>query len=209
MNLRRIIDNLQLRGKFNLLLAIQILALILVGSMGWMTVAELQRGQGEITDQLNKTAALSRVLNDINVFRTVHTSMIGGAADPDYITAREGKLKEYADSLHKNLKALQVLPWSTENKVLLDEGLQAFEKYDKGFPALLAEARVDRNPKTIDRLMEANVGQMRTARERILKVQKAAEEAAQKTIQKDVNQSSAGKTWILGVSLGPSSSVPS
>lgn len=201
MNLGKITDNLRMRGKFRLLLAIQTLALVVVGGLGWFSVTELQQGQGELAVQLSKTAALSRVLNGMNIFRTLHTSMIGGAGDPDYIALREGKLKEYSDTLQKDMAALKALSWPAEEKVLLDEAIQAFQKYDAAFPALLAEARSDLSPKTISRLMEGNVAVMRTAREKVLKLQKAAEEGAEKIIKEDVEHSSTGKAWIIGVSL--------
>ena len=71
------IDDLRIRGKFNLLLGIQILALILVGGIGWMTVSKLQVGQVEISEQLVEAAALSRVLNDMNLVRAAHISLMG------------------------------------------------------------------------------------------------------------------------------------
>ena len=194
-------DSLQMRGKFNLLLTIQILALLLVGGVGWGVVTELQQGQGGLALQLKKTATASRVLNGMNIFRTIHTSMIGGAADPEYIAAREGRLKDYTEILQKDLQALQKLPWTPEEKTVLDEGVQAFEKYDKGFPALMAEARSDQTPKTISRLMEGNVEIMRMARDRVLKLQKGAEVAAEKSILEDTSQAANGKGWIVGVSL--------
>ncbi len=201
MNLGKITDTFKMRGKFNLLLAIQTLALLVVGGLGWFTVAQLQNGQVEVTEQLRETAALSRVLNGMNIFRTLHMSMVGGAADPDYITLREGKLKEYSDTLEKDMTALQALAWSAEDKVLLDEATAAFRKYNQGFPPLLEEARTDRNPKTISRLMETNVEVMRTARDRILKVQLAAEASAAATIKKDVAYSSNAKAWIVGLNV--------
>jgi methyl-accepting chemotaxis protein len=201
VNLGKTTDNLKIRSKFLVLLATQILALLLVGGLGWLTVSKLQGGQENLASQLSKTVALSRVLNGMNIFRTVHTSLIGGGGDPEYINLRESKLKEYSDILQKDLAALQTLRWSPEEKVLLDEGVQAFQRYDKGFPALLAEARVDRNPKTISRLMEGNVEIMRVARDRMLKLQKAAETAADKAIKDDAIYSDRGKTWIVSVSL--------
>ena len=63
----------------------------------------------------------------MNLSRTLHTSLIGGAADPDYVTAREAKLREYSDTLQKDLKALQDLPWSPEERAVLDEALKADE----------------------------------------------------------------------------------
>ncbi len=191
-----------MRGKFNLLLTIQTLALVLVGGLGWLTVADLQAGQWEVATQLGKTATLSRVLNGMNVFRTLHTSMIGGAADPDYISLREGRLKDYSATLQKDLASLQTLTWPAEEKTLLDEGIQAFQKYDQGFPALLTEARSDRNPKTTARLLEGNVEIMRVARDRILKLQKAAEVGAEKAIKEGLGHAASGKAWILGVGLG-------
>jgi methyl-accepting chemotaxis protein len=201
MNFGRIVDNFRMRGKFNLLLAIQVLALAVVGGLGWFTVAELQRGQGDVSEQLVEAAALSRVLNSMNVIRTIHTSLIGGAADPDYVAVREKRLKEYSDTLQKELQSDQALSWSTEDKTLLDESTQAFQKYEQGFPALLAEARSDRSPKTIARLMEGNVESMRAARDRILKIQKATEADAELAIKTSVARAASGKIWIAGVGL--------
>lgn len=78
MSIGTYLDDLRMRGKFNLLLVIQTLALVLVASLGWSSVNELQQGQNDLAKDLAKTAALSRVLNGMNVFRTVHVSMIGG-----------------------------------------------------------------------------------------------------------------------------------
>lgn len=195
-------DNLRVRGKFNLLLTIQVSALILVGGLGWFTVASLRQGQRAVAEQLMETTALSRVLNDMNLIRTVHPSLIGAAADPDYLTAREGKLKEYLDTLEKDTRAMDSLDWSSEDKILLKEGIQAFEKYNAAFPAVMTEARTDRSPKTISRLMEANVGLIRTARDRILKLQQAGQSASEKALKDGTKRAAAGEGWILGVSLG-------
>ncbi len=201
MNLGKMTDNLRLRGKFNLLLSIQVLALVLAGGAGWLTVTELQAGQGEITEQLSEGATLSRVLNDINLVRAAHISLIGAAADPDYVTARAGKLKEYSETLRKDMSIFRSLPTSAEDKVLLDEAASAFEKYDKGFPALLAEARSDRSPKVISRLMEGNIADIRIARDRIQKIQKATEADAERAVKEDIKHASVGKALIAGVGL--------
>jgi len=201
MNFLKSIDQLRMRGKFNLLLAIQVLALVLVGGVGWMIVDALHQGQGNLSLQLQKTATTSRVLNGMNIARTLHTSLIGGAADPDYLTAREAKLREYSDTLRKDLKVLERLSWSAEEKTVLNEALAAFQKYENGFPRLLAEARSDRSAKTISRLMEANVEVMRLARDRILKLQKVAEANAEASIQADTSRAATGKIWILGFSV--------
>jgi methyl-accepting chemotaxis protein len=202
MDLLKQTDNLRIRGKFNLLLAIQVLALVLVGGAGWMIVDALHQGQGNLSLQLRKTATISRVLNGMNIARTLHTSLIGGAADPDYVAAREVKRKEYSDTLQKDLKALQGLSWTSEEKAVLNEALEAFRKYEDGFPALLAEARSDHSAKTISRLLEGNVEVMRLARERILKLQKVAEVNAETSIQTDTGRAATGKIWILVFSLG-------
>ncbi|MBI1752497.1 MAG: MCP four helix bundle domain-containing protein [Acidobacteria bacterium] len=202
MNIGRFTDQLEMRGKFNLLLIIQSIALVVVGGLGWQTVAELQHGQGEVKEQLAETAVLSRVLNGMNIFRTLHVSMIGGATDPDYLANRKQRMKEYSDTLQKDMAALRALSWSAEEKTQLEEGLQAFKKYDEAFPALLAEAQADHSPKTVSRLMEGNIDLMRTARERLLKVQKASEDSATKTMQEDTAYASSRKLWISGVGLG-------
>lgn len=139
-----------------------------------------------MAEQLEETAATSRVLNDLYVIRTIHVSMIGGSADPDYVASREKRHKEYQETLQKDLAPLKPLAWSPEDKVLLEESNQAFRKYLEGFPALLTEAQADRTPKTISRLMEANVEGVRTARDRILKVQKASETEGAEVIKQDM-----------------------
>jgi methyl-accepting chemotaxis protein len=201
MHLLKTIDSLRMRGKFNLLLAIQILALVLVGGAGWMIVDALHQGQGNLSLQLKKTATTSRVLNGMNIARTLHTSLIGGAADPDYVVARQAKLKEYSDTLQKDLKALQGLSWTPEEKAVMEEALAAFQKYEDGFPALLAEARSDHSAKTISRLLEGHVEVMRLARDRILKLQEVAEVNAGTSIQADTGRAAAGKIWIFAFSL--------
>ncbi|WLT30054.1 methyl-accepting chemotaxis protein [Geothrix sp. PMB-07] len=202
MSISTFTDRFQIRGKFNLLLSLQVLALALVGGLGWAAVNELQRGQQELAEQLRETAALSRVLNGINVVRTVHISLIGGAADPEYIAARETRLKGYEATLQQDLEALKPLTWSAQDKVLLDEGLQTFQDYTKGFPALMAEARIDRTPKTLSRLMDANAELLRVSRDRFLKVQKASEDDAARIITEDVAAAAKGKIWILSLSAG-------
>ncbi len=201
MSIGKFLDDLRMRGKFNLLLAIQTLALILVAGLGWSSVNELQRGQKDLATDLAKTAALSRVLNGMNVFRTVHVSMIGGAADPAYITMRQGVMKKYGEALDKDLAEAKSLPWSPEDQAILDEGLAAFRKYDAGFPALLAQAQADHSPQAISRLLEGNVEIMRAARDRVLKLQKAAEVAAEKAIKEDQVHSARAKAWIAGLGL--------
>ena len=201
MSIGKFLDDLRMKGKFNLLLAIQTLALLLVGGLGWLSVNELQGGQRDVAKQLAKTATLSRVLNGMNVFRTVHVSMIGGAADSAYITMRQGVMKKYGETLEKDLADAKALTWSPEDKALLDEAVEAFRKYDAGFPALLAQAQADRSPQAISRLMEGNVEIMRTARDRVLKLQKAAEAAAEGSIKEDLKHSALAKGWIGGVGL--------
>lgn len=95
MSIGKVLDDLRMRGKFNLLLAIQTLALILVGGLGWASVNNLQQGQKDLASNLSKTVILSRVLNGMSVFRTVHVSMIGGSADPAYATMRQGVMKKH------------------------------------------------------------------------------------------------------------------
>ncbi|MFN7959601.1 MAG: methyl-accepting chemotaxis protein [Holophagaceae bacterium] len=201
MKIGRFLDDLRMRGKFNLLLAIQTLALILVGGLGWASVNNLQQGQKDLASDLSKTVILSRVLNGMNVFRTVHVSMIGGAADPAYISMRQGVMKKYGEGLEKDLADAKALTWSPEDRVVLDEAIQAFRKYDAGFSVLLAQAQSDRSAQSISRLMEGNVEIMRVARDRVLKLQKAAETGAEESIKKDQAQSAKAKGWIAGLGL--------
>ncbi len=202
MNIGNSLDNLRMRGKFNLLLSIQTMALLVVGGLGWYCVAELESGQALVAIQLAKSTAISRVLNDINIFRTLHTSMIGGASDPEYIALRQARMKEYTESFQKDMKVLQALPWSQEERALVEDGIQTFRKYDEGFPALLAEAGTDRAPKAVSRLLEGNVAVMRVARDRFLQLQKATETSAEASIKEDVVDSARWKSWIVGVSFG-------
>jgi methyl-accepting chemotaxis protein len=201
MSIGKFLDDLRMKGKFNLLLVIQTFALLLVGGLGWLSVSELESGQKGIATELEKTATLSRVLNGINVFRTVHVSMIGGAGDPAYVTMRQGVMKKYGETLEKDLAAAKALPWSPEDKAVMDEALDAFRKYDAGFPALLAQAQTERSPQTIAKLMEGNVEIMRVARDRILKLQKASEASAEKAIKEDITHAAIAKAWIMGLGL--------
>ncbi|HJV49259.1 MAG TPA: HAMP domain-containing methyl-accepting chemotaxis protein [Geothrix sp.] len=202
MNLGRFTDHFRMRGKFVFLLLIQTLALLLVGSLGWFTVTLLQQGQLEVAEHLRETVALSKVLNDLNIIRTTEVSMIGGASDPDYLTTRNKRRQECLESLSRNRAALKDLDFSQEEKALLEEGLRTFDGYERAFPAVLAEAQADRSSKSIGRLMEANVDQVRIARDRVLKVQQDSETRAGQLMKEDLGRSARGKLWILGVGLG-------
>jgi len=201
MKLGKFTDNFKMRGKFNLLLGIQVLALIVVGGLGWFTVGGLQQGQADVAEQLTETATLSRVLNGINVFRTIQVSMIAGATEPDYLAGREKKMKEYSETLQKDLTILKSLAWSAEDKVLLAEGVQAFQNYAGGVAAMVEASKLDHSPKNVNHLMESNIEQMRIARDRMLKLQKASEDSAAATMKLDMARAASGKTWIIGVNM--------
>ncbi len=201
MNIGKITDSLRMRGKFNLLLAIQVLALVVVGGLGWISVNELQSGQRDVALELAKTANLSRVLNGMNVFRTIHVSMIGGATDPAYLTMRQSVMKKYGETLEKDLADAKALTSAPEDRAILEEAIQAFRHYDAGFPALLTQSQADHSPQSVSRLLEGNVEVMRVARDRVLKLQKASEAAADKGLKEDLRHSATGKAWIIGVGL--------
>lgn len=194
------LDNLGMRSKFRLILAIQAVALVVIGAVGWTILGGLEHAGAVTSEQMREVTALSRTLNDMNLVRTAHVSLLGAAADPEYVTARSAKLAEYEASVAKDLKELESLHWSPEERTRLGSAQKTFADYRDGFAALLAEARADRNPKTLSRLMEANIGLMRTSREHLAWIQKASEADAQTGLETSASRSARGKLVTLAVS---------
>ncbi|BDU77586.1 methyl-accepting chemotaxis protein [Mesoterricola sediminis] len=201
MSLVTKLDDLRMRGKFSLLLVIQAIALVVIGVVGWTLVSGLEASGANADEQLLEVTALSRTLNDMNLVRTAHVSLIGCANEPDYVAARSAKLKDYEDAVQKDLKALAGLAWDPAERTLLEAAEKAYQKYVAGFPAILAESKADHAAKNVARLMEANIGIIREARETIQKIQKGSETDAVAALKEGARQSARGKIAILAVSV--------
>jgi len=194
------LDNLAMKGKFSLILTIQAAALVIIGAVGWTILGRLEHAGAITSEQMREVTALSRTLNDMNLVRAAHVSLLGAASDAEYLVARSAKLAEYEAAVAKDLKLLEGLAWGPEERARLASAGKAYGAYRDGFAALLAEARSDRAPKTLSRLMETNVGLIRTAREDLFWIQKTSEADAQTGLETSASSSARGKMAILAVS---------
>ena len=165
MGLARWIANRRLGGKFLLLLVVQ--GLLLVGGVGfgWFGIQGTQGALQSMGPEIRKSQALAMVLNDTNVLRAVHVSMIAAAKNAEYLTKRGARQKEVEEHLAKAWERLEAQPWTDEERSLLQEGTAGMKDYLGKFPDLLAKAQAADRPEADPALMEGNVKSQRIGRE--------------------------------------------
>jgi len=160
------LNRLSLGKKFGLIVLLPAVLIVLMGGLSYTCIERIQAGQAESLVVSRKSEALSRFVNDCNILRTVHISMIAAGHDEGYLKKRSDRLKEYEQRLDKSIADLESQPWSKDGKPLVDDAISNQKKYLKGFPEVLAKAKagkMDADPT----LMEANVGDARKSREAV------------------------------------------
>ncbi|MDP2874762.1 MAG: MCP four helix bundle domain-containing protein, partial [Holophaga sp.] len=173
MNPARFIANLSISRKFLLLLLLQSAFLSVGGFVGWYGIESSQQGTHAVGGDLDKTQMVSRVLNDTNILRTVHVSMIAAAKNDAYIAKRRERLTTYEERLKEAFPKLEALAWTAEEKTLLGKGLASFRAYTAGFSAAFEQAKALKGTEASGDLMEANVGLAREGRDAFEKLQEA------------------------------------
>ena len=141
MNPARLLAHLPIGRKFSVVLLLQTLFLALVGFLGLHGIESSQRGVKEVGAELAKAQAVARVLNDTNVLRTVHVSMIAAAKNEAYLAKRRERLTTYEARLAESLAKLAALPWTPETSPLAEKGARAVKAYCAGFAAALEQAK--------------------------------------------------------------------
>jgi len=165
MGLSGWIQSQKIGRKFMVLFVLQGGLLLVVALLGVFGLRSIQTGSSSVGSNLAQTEYLSKVLNDTNVIRIIHVSMIAAAKNDAYLEKRSVRLKEYEERVAKLWPKLESLDWNAEEKVLLKEGIDNFKKYVEGFAPVLAKARSATSREADPVLMEANVDLQRKGRE--------------------------------------------
>lgn len=160
------LSRLTLGKKFGLIILLPAVLIASMASLSFYCIDRIQKGQEESLVVSRKYEVLARFVNDCNILRTVHISMIAAAHDEAYLKKRAERLREYEQRLEASIADLEKQPWSQEGRVPVEEAIAYQKKYLKGFPEVLAKAKagkLDADPA----LMEANVGDARKSREAV------------------------------------------
>jgi methyl-accepting chemotaxis protein len=201
MSPARFLANLPIGRKFFTLLCLQGLFLTLVCFLGWYGIESSQEGTHQVGADLGKAQAVSRTLNDTNILRTVHVSMIAAAKNEAYLAKRVERLTTYSDRLKEDFTKLEALAWTAEEKPLYEKGTAAFKSYAAGFSAALEQAKAIKGAEASGELMEANVGLAREGREAFEKLQDQLQKSTAASIDRDLKLGDQKQLLILGAGL--------
>lgn len=196
-----LLSNLTIRRKFTLLLAFQAIFLMLVAFLGWRSIGMNQSGLQQAGLDLSKSQAISRILNDMNVMRTVHVSILAAAKNEAYVAKRWERLTTYEARAKEAITHIRALAWSPEEKPFVETGLRATEGYIEGFQALLQQAKARKEEAASGELMEGNVQLARESRVTFEKLEAEVQKRAMDTTNGLLRTSDRSKTFILVASL--------
>ena len=198
----RLLAQLTVSQKFITVLSLQALLLLFVTGLGWFGIRQMESASTRLNDSVAKSKMIGRALNDSNVLRTVHISMIAAAKNAEYLGKRTPRMKEYEARVADILGQFPSLPWTGTERPLAERGMASMRKYLDGFPAVLAAAKGRPEDIAAPELMEANVQIQREAREALEKLQDEVLKASELEVRTSGVQSSRHRSWILGLSLG-------
>ncbi len=201
MNPARALGDLPIGRKFTLILVIQALFLLLAGLLGWYGIEASQGGVSQVGGDLTKVQVVSRVLNDTNVLRSVHISMIAAAKNEAYLAKRVERLTTYEGRLKEALDRMEGLAWSPEERPLVDKGTKAFRAYAAGFAPALEQAKAVKGAEASGELMEANVGLAREGREAFEQLQESLQKSAAATLKENLILGDRRQVWIVWAGL--------
>jgi methyl-accepting chemotaxis protein len=176
MSLGSMIGSVRIGKKFAIIFVMQVALLALVAANGWYGVVSGQDGFKKVDSLLDKSQAVGMTLNDMNMVRIVHVSLLATAKDGAYQAKRGAKLKEYEASLAKRLAELDRMAWTEADRSLAEQGKAAILEYQGGFPALLAKAKAA--PAVDPALLEGNVEIQRLGRSKLEALLKVLDDEA-------------------------------
>jgi len=199
--LNRLLASLSVSRKFALVLSVQSLLLILITALGWLGIQESQLATARLDENVAKSEMIGRALNDSNVLRTVHISMIAAARNEPYLARRTGRALEYEARVHQILDQFPTLPWTAEERPLAEKGMAAMKRYMDGFRAVLDAAK-GRQVDAVPELMEGNVQIQRSAREALEGLQEAVLKASGGAVRDNARLGRRRQAWIVGFAAG-------
>lgn len=196
MSLASTLARLPIRQKFILILSIQQTLLLLVGLLSWWAIGRGGATAVGIAADQAKAKVISRTLNDANVLRTVHVSMIAAAKNEAYLAKRADRMKEYEARTQEGFRQMNALAWGPEERPLVDTGIAKMKAYLEGFGPLLAQAKALPSPEASPDLMEGNVQLQREARTALEQLQEKVAAAADAKVQA-VRGSGTRSQWVI------------
>jgi methyl-accepting chemotaxis protein len=199
--LNRFLASLSVSRKFILVLSVQSVLLILITALGWFGIRASQAATAQLNQNVAKSKMIGRALNDSNVLRTVHISMIAAARNDDYQAKRSAKMKEYEVRIQDVLQQFPTLPWTDVERPLVEQGMSSLKNYMEGFAAVLAAAKA-RPDSAVPELMEGNVQIQREARETLEKLQEEVLKASGLAMRDSAAEGQRRQAWIVGIALG-------
>jgi methyl-accepting chemotaxis protein len=176
------IESQKIGRKFGVVLAVQITLLLVVAGVGLMGILKSHTSIQRVGADVEKSRLLSLTLNDTNVLRTLHVSMIGTPKNEAYQTKRTSRLKEYEARVALLWPKLEALAWTADQTALLRQGVDGFQKYLAGFPAVLARAKSAGSAEADPALLEANVDLQRQGRDAFEKLLGVLEQGSSKLV---------------------------
>ena len=123
-----ILASLSVSRKFVLVLLIQSLLLVAVAALGWVGIKDSQSAAAGLQENLSKSKMINRALNDSNVLRTVHISMIAAAHNEAYLGKRVARADEYRGRTLEAIRQFSTLPWTEAERPLVDKGLASMKR---------------------------------------------------------------------------------
>jgi methyl-accepting chemotaxis protein len=198
--LKRMLANLSVRGKFVLVLATLAVLLVVVTGFGWYGIRQADLATRALEQNVQKSRLIGGALNDSNVLRTVHISMLAAAHNEAYQAKRSARMHEYEARVAKDLEQFTTLPWTAEERPLVETGMASMRKYMDGFPALMEKARADKAD-AVPEMMDGNVQIQRDAREALEKLQTALLKSSDGAVKANTALARRSQAWILGIAL--------
>ncbi len=201
------IESQRIGRKFTVVLAVQIVLLLAVAAVGLGGIIRSHNAIQQVGEMVEKSRLLSLTLNDTNVLRTLHVSMIGTPKNEAYQAKRSERLREYEARAALLWPKLEGLAWTPDESGLLKEGVDGFRSYLAGFPTVLAKAKAASSGEADPALLEANVQLQRQGRERFEKLLGTIEKGSALKVAEADKEGDRGKILIavsilLSVGLG-------
>jgi len=204
MKIGNVLAQLSIRRKFFAILAVQVVVLAVVAFIGFAGIQDSQDGNQQAVQRLAKAQVVTKTLNDANILRTVHVSLIAAARDETYTSKRMSRFKEITKDLEDGLAKMEATVWAPEEAGFAEKAITATRKYNAGFQAAFDAAKADREGTRLGELMEANIGVQRDARAAFNSLQVTQVQEAQKALivsQKKAAQREVGILVAAGVAV--------
>jgi methyl-accepting chemotaxis protein len=199
--LNRFLASLSVSRKFILVLSVQSLLLVLITALGWLGIQQSRSATAQLAQNVAKSKMIGQALNDSNVLRTVHISMIAAARNEAYIGKRTPRMMEYQVRVGAILERFPTLAWTGEERPLALLAMAKTKEYMDGFDAMLAKAKARPEPEAVPELMEGNVTIQREAREALEKLQNMVLKSSDAAVKDNTLQGQSRQAWILGIAL--------